>query len=414
MQEQETRPGWAVIHTALGRVGGAERQLVRFVQAVREQGERVDVYYSGPSFPELESLGNLYQGPQSADPANTLRAYAHLLRQLRHYRSILIYHHVEPLLLGFVTALYGDRCVAYLGEPLRPLWEEYVSGDRSLVSYPEMRATVQQLYGRRASFVVNKPFLMRVLVRGLRQWDRMSIRRARVLLGNSAFTSQVLQKVYRLRDPPGVVYQGLPNAPEISTEVSRARTVLSVGAFIPHKDQVTLLRAWSLVEARPEFRDAQLVLVGNGPTRPECEDLSRQLGLQRVRFEPGVSDSALADLYDQASVLVHPAIAEPFGMAPLEAATHRVPSIVADSGGITEFVREGVTGRTFPPRDVERLAHLITSMLANRGECVRMGAEAYRKQSTLFTIERTALQLLSVARAAVITAPADRSLPLPQ
>jgi glycosyltransferase involved in cell wall biosynthesis len=414
VQNHGSRPGWVVIHTALGRVGGAERQLVRFVQAVREQGERVDVYYSGPSFAELESLGNLYQGPQSADPVNTLRAYAHLLRQLKRYPSILIYHHVEPVLLGLITALYGDRCVVYLGEPLRPLWEEYVSGDPSLVSFPEMRSTVRQLYGRRASFVVNKPFLMRILVRGLRKWDRMSIRRARVLLGNSAFTSQVLQRVYRLHEPPGVVYQGLPDAPESATETSLARTVLSVGAFIPHKDQETLLRAWSLVEARPEFRDAQLVLVGNGPTRPECEGLSRELGLRRVRFEPAVTDSALADLYEQASVLVHPAIAEPFGMAPLEAATHRVPSIVADSGGITEFVREGINGRTFPPRDVERLADLIISMLANRGECVRMGVEAYRKQSTLFTIERTALQLLSVAGAAVVTGPADRFLPAPQ
>ncbi|MCI4365738.1 MAG: glycosyltransferase family 4 protein [Thermoplasmata archaeon] len=414
MPGPEDRPAWVVIHTALGRIGGAERQLVRFVQAAREQGEQVDVYYSGPSFPELEALGNLYRGPATADPIGTIRAYGQTLLELKRYRSILIYHHVEPILLGMITALYGDRCVAYLGEPLRPLWEEYLSGDRSLVSYPEMRSTVSQLYGPKASFVVNRPLLMRFLVGGLRRWDRLSLRRARVLLGNSAFTSQVLQKVYRLRDPPGVVYQGLPDGPEPSGGTPDALTVLSVGAFIPHKDQETLLRAWSLVEARPEFRDAQLVLVGNGPTRPACEELSENLGLQRVRFEPAVTDLALADLYEQASVLVHPAIAEPFGMAPLEAATHRVPSIVADSGGITEFVREGITGRVFPPRDVERLADLITSMLTNRGECARMGFEAYRKQSTLFTIERTALQLLGIAGSGGADRPTERFLPLAQ
>lgn len=410
---QGNRADWVVIHTALGRIGGAERQLLRFVQAARAQGERLDLYYAGPPFPELEALGNLYRGPSSGHLAGTIRAYWSTLRELRRYRSILIYHHVEPVLLGLITALYGDRCVVYLGEPLRPLWEEYVSGDRSLVSYPEMRSTVRQLYGHRASFLVNQPAVMGLLVRLLRLWDRMSIRRAGILLGNSVFTSRVLQSVYGLAEPPGVVYQGLPDTPETRFEAPTAPTVLAVGAFIPHKDQATLLRAWTLVEAKPDFPDARLVLVGNGPTRTSCEDLARHLGLKRVRFEPAISDHALASLYEQASVLVHPAIAEPFGMAPLEAARHRVPSIVADSGGITEFVRNGVNGRIFPPRDVEALAGLITTMLANHPERQRMGFEAYRKQRTLFTIERTALQLLASAGAHLMPHAPERSLPSP-
>ncbi|HTS33396.1 MAG TPA: glycosyltransferase family 4 protein [Thermoplasmata archaeon] len=411
--DRENRADWVVVHTALGRIGGAERQLLRFVQAARDHGERIDLYYAGPPFPELEAMGNLYTGPKSGDLAGTIRAYWSTLRELRRYRSILIYHHVEPVLLGLITALYGERCVVYLGEPLRPLWEEYVSGDGSLVSFPEMRKTVEQLYGHRASFLVNQPAVMWLLVRVLRQWDRMSIRRAGILLGNSVFTSRVLQRVYRLTEPPGVVYQGLPETPETPVEAPSSPTVLAVGAFIPHKDQETLLRAWTIVESRPEFPDARLVLVGNGPTRAACEELSRNLGLRRVRFEPAISEIALANLYEQASVLVHPAIAEPFGMAPLEAARHRVPSIVADSGGITEFVRNGENGRIFPPRDATTLADLISSMLANHPERVRMGFEAYRKQRTLFTIERTALQLLGFAGARLLPRSKDRSLPSP-
>ncbi|MGA8664049.1 MAG: glycosyltransferase family 4 protein [Thermoplasmata archaeon] len=414
MPGTEDRSAWVVVHTSFGRIGGAERQLARFVRAAREQGEPVDMYYFGPSFPELEGLENRYHGPESGDPLSTARAYATVLAELKAYRSILIYHHVEPILLGMITALYGDKCVVYLGEPLRPLWEEFVSGDRSLVSYPEMKGTVQQFYGPKAAFVLKRPRLMEIIVRVLRQWDRMSMRRARVMLGNSAFTSQVLQRVYGLPEPPGVVYQGLPDSPdEPSPAENGTRMVLSVGAFIPHKDQQTLLRAWQLVEEGVQFPDTQLVLVGNGPTRPACEELARQLGLKRVRFEPAVSDSALAHLYEQASVLVHPAIAEPFGMAPLEAATHRVPSIVANSGGITEFVREGVNGRVFPPRDAPRLAVLIKGMLSNRAECARMGFEAYRKQRTLFTIERTALQLLAMSGPVLVDRPSERYLATP-
>ena len=65
-----------------------------------------------------------------------------------------------------------------------------------------------------------------------------------------------------------MVYQGLPDSPdEPSPAENGTRMVLSVGAFIPHKDQQTLLRAWQLVEEGVQFPDTQLVLVGNGPTR---------------------------------------------------------------------------------------------------------------------------------------------------
>jgi glycosyltransferase involved in cell wall biosynthesis len=100
-------------------------------------------------------------------------------------------------------------------------------------------------------------------------------------------------------------------------------------------------------------------------------------------------------VYRDATLLVHPAVAEPFGMTPLEAAAQRVPSVVTHSGGITEFVVDGVSGRSFPARNADKLAEILIELLADAGERERLGLVAYQRQREAFTMDRNALQLLS-------------------
>lgn len=398
----------AVLHTALGRIGGAERQLVRFVEGARANGAHLDVYYSGPSFAQLDALGNRFPAlPPGAGPTATYRAYLGLLRELRTYDRIIIYHHVEPILLALVALLQGDRCIAYLGEPLRPLWEEEVSGDRTLVSYPEMEKTARQLYGPFIARLVHHPIAMGGIVRALRWLDRGSHGRLPLLLANSQWMARILQRVYRLRTLPEVVYQGVPPASVRRDRSPGEGVVLSVGAFIPLKDHATLLRAWQAVESRLRRRCPQLVLVGEGPTLAASRALAQSLGLDRVRFVPHASADELSAWYGRACLLVHSAVGEPFGMTPVEAAAHQVPALVSDGGGAIEFVIDGASGRTFPARDVDRLADTLVALLNDPEELARLGRRALVRQRSGFTIGDTVTGLLFHASLGATPSAAD-------
>lgn len=388
---------WAVLHTALGRVGGAERQLVRFVSAARSNGHMIDIFYGGPVVTGLSELGNLYQDSVPRNPVTVLRSYLKVLSQLRHYDVILVYHHVDPLLLLLTSSMHGEKCIAYIGEPLRPLWEEYVSGEASLVSPESMRSSVTQLWGKHARFVLEHQGILRALRWFLRRLDRLSFRRIGRHVANSQFIAQAVQEVYGLRISPPVVYQGIPYQPSQPPRKTSRALILNVGAFLPMKEQATLLKAWAKVQDLPVMQDHAIMMVGDGPLLGRCQDLAQTLHLKRVHFVQSATDEALLEFYERAAILVHCAIAEPFGMTPVEAAAHHVPSIVTDLGGAAEFVVNQESGWVFPPRDVDRLAALLIEALTNQEQREVFGQNAFRRLQTYFSIDQNVRGLLAQA-----------------
>lgn len=384
----------AVVHTALGRVGGAERQLVRFVSAARAAGFRIQLFYGGPEAHGLAKLGNLFVEARPSTPMRVLKSYLRLLAQLRHYQTVLIYHHLDPLLLAAVAGLHGEKCVVYLGEPLRPLWEEYVSGDRSLISSGAMATTVQQLWGGPATAVLSHEKLFSAARWLLRKVDRASVRKLRAVLTNSIFTARAVRKVYGVDTNPTVVYQGIPLESIPITPPLDRMVVLNVGAYLPMKEQSTLLRAWGRVLNEPIAARYELVLVGSGPLLDESKRLASSLKLTRVRFIPYASDEALRELYARSTVLVHCAVAEPFGMTPVEAAEYGVPSIVARSGGIVEFVSDGKTGWSYVPRDVEDLSRCLLAALRDPDHSASIGRNACERLRDHFSIEQNVFGIM--------------------
>jgi glycosyltransferase involved in cell wall biosynthesis len=389
---------WAVLHTALGRVGGAERQLIRFVSAARSSGIQIDIFYCGPEAPGLSELGNLFPQNGGTGLFSTARGYLRLLMNLRKYRLILIYHHLDPLLLAAVSALYGDRSLAYVGEPLRPLWEEHISGDASLVSPESMSNTVRQLWGPRSTFVLRSGTLFNWARKVLRAIDRASMRRIRSHVTNSSFMARAVKTVYDLDRSPEVVYQGVPLGVPKATDDLERTLIVNVGAFLPMKDQATLVRAWAPLEKIRRFDKFELVFVGDGPLLRPTEDLVRALKLRRVRFLTAATDSELQSVYQRAAVLVHCALAEPFGMTPVEAAEYGVASIVSNSGGLTEFVQDGRTGWLFEARNVPDLSTKLMNALDDPIRLAEVGKNARQRMCAYFSIDQNVKGLLAQMR----------------
>ena len=123
-------------------------------------------------------------------------------------------------------------------------------------------------------------------------------------------------------------------------------------------------------------RDFNLVLAGDGETRPELEALaSRQLP-GRVRFLGLVPRDQLSKVYSAADLFVFPGIRESLGMVYLEAQAAGLPVVAFDNGGIPEVVSQGQTGILTPAFDDRAFVQAVDGLLTDPQRMRAMGARA--------------------------------------
>jgi N-acetyl-alpha-D-glucosaminyl L-malate synthase BshA len=109
---------------------------------------------------------------------------------------------------------------------------------------------------------------------------------------------------------------------------------------------------------------ARLLLVGDGPDRPQMERLARDLGVaDDVRFL-GKLD-AVEEVLSVSDLFLMPSEKESFGLAALEAMACEVPVVSTNAGGIPELNIDGVSGITAAVGDVEAMAKGALHILAD-------------------------------------------------
>ncbi|CAE7315015.1 mshA [Symbiodinium pilosum] len=117
------------------------------------------------------------------------------------------------------------------------------------------------------------------------------------------------------------------------------RLVTFVGKFADWKRLDAVLYAAQEYEAK--YPDLGTAIVGTGP--PEAiekyEGLAKSLGLQRSIFLGPKGQDVLAELFSMSEVGMFPSYKEPFGMVFIECMACGCPTIGANSGGPTEFVK---------------------------------------------------------------------------
>jgi len=136
------------------------------------------------------------------------------------------------------------------------------------------------------------------------------------------------------------------------------RLVLAVGRMVYYKGFEYLIEAMTRVQGH-------LLLVGEGPLRPELQRLVASRGLsERVSFLGVVAD--LVPFYHAADVFVLPSIArsEAFGIVQIEAMAAGTPVVNTSLDSGVPFVSpHGTTGLTVQPKDSVALAGAIGSLL---------------------------------------------------
>lgn len=154
------------------------------------------------------------------------------------------------------------------------------------------------------------------------------------------------------------------------------RLVVAVGRLVPRKGFDKTIEAWSKVcRAHP---DAHLVIVGDGPQRPELQALAGASGVAgSITFTGSVDDADLLAAYRSASLFVMPNRTMPdgdtegFGLVFLEANACGRAVIGGRAGGAVEAVRDGVSGLLVNGESVDEIGNAIIRILGDdvlRGE----------------------------------------------
>jgi glycosyltransferase involved in cell wall biosynthesis len=131
--------------------------------------------------------------------------------------------------------------------------------------------------------------------------------------------------------------------------------------------------------------DTVLVVLGEGPERTALERLARDLGVEQRVFLPGRVPDVAAWLR-RATVLVHPARWEGFGLGVLEAMLAGLPVVASNVSSLPELVVDGETGVLVRPDDPTELSAGIARALA----APELGDAGRARAATEFSVERMA------------------------
>jgi glycosyltransferase involved in cell wall biosynthesis/phosphoheptose isomerase len=189
-----------------------------------------------------------------------------------------------------------------------------------------------------------------------------------------------------------------PDGPADPVPEGRRRLVC-IGRLVERKGIGNALSALA------KLPDTEMVIAG-GPPRERLGDdpearrlmsIARAEGVEdRVDFRGRVGREDLPPLLRSADALVSVPWYEPFGITPLEAMACGVPVVASAVGGLIDTVMDGVTGLHVPPRDPDRLADVLASLLADRDACERYGRAGAERARRHYDWRRIAAATLDV------------------
>ncbi|MGQ7867787.1 glycosyltransferase [Sunxiuqinia sp. sy24] len=126
------------------------------------------------------------------------------------------------------------------------------------------------------------------------------------------------------------------------------KVYLFVGRFQPMKGLSQLITNFNKVREKNEV----LILVGDGPLRPDIERQIKDLGLEREVLLPGKFEGeSLFAWYKLAKLFILASNHEPFGAVINESLILGTPVLCSSVAGATYFVKEGINGLIFNPWD---------------------------------------------------------------
>ncbi|MGO1198325.1 MAG: glycosyltransferase [Dermabacteraceae bacterium] len=334
-------PRIAIAHDYLTQRGGAERVVLSLAKAFPEAEIHTLFYEPEQTYPEFREMrirtsGLNRLGAFRRDPRIALPLLAAASSRMEIDADVVIasssgWAHAFPT---------TGRKTVYCHSPARWLYlpDDYLG-------------EADPLDPKRIALKALTPFLTR--------WDQRAARTADLYLANSSVVRERIQRVYGIAAstlfPPfsPAVAEGEQEpigelagwAGEDGTEGGH---YLVVSRLQPYK------HVDSVIEAFAEMPDRRLLVIGRGPEKQRLRDMAPA----NVRLVEELSDAQMRWAYGHATALIA-ASHEDFGLTPLEAGAHGVPTIALRAGGYLDTVLEGVSGAFFDSPDPSTIRRSI-------------------------------------------------------
>ena len=229
------------------------------------------------------------------------------------------------------------------------------------------------------------------------RWVRPTLARASRVIVPSGFLGAVFAK-YEVASTvvPNIVnldaFQPSPSRPPMPH-------LIVTRNLEPIYDIATAIRAFAIV--RRQRPDARLTIAGSGPSRPELERLTQDLGIAAgVSFTGRLDNAALPDLYRSASIHLNSSLIDNMPISLLEAMASGVSIASTSAGGIPYLVEDEKTALLVPVGDHRELAAAVLRLIDDPQLAARL-ANAAQKAVLGFSWPHVRAQLFAVYARAI-------------
>lgn len=348
-------------HDYLIQMGGAER----VVATMHRRFPRAPIYTSAVC------RGTLWKDFEDADIRTTFLQYAPLIEHHTHFKKYFPFYPAAFRSFGEVKAdcawissstfakymrfAPGTRTVCYIHNPTRFLWQ-----------------TDEYLDHEVKSGALNR--LVRAMLPMLQKQDRAAAQRMTALVANSRNVQERIRRCYDRESiviPPPVETHRFRLSPE------NDGFYLIVSRLLGYKNVDLAVRAFSR-------SGRKLIVMGEGPQRPELEKLAGP-SVQILGRRP---DSEVQAAFQTCRAFIFPGH-EDFGITPVEAMACGKPVIALKKGGALETIVEGKTGVFFNNPTDEELAAAVEKLEAASWDpaAIRQHAEQFSAENFLEKME---------------------------
>jgi len=192
-----------------------------------------------------------------------------------------------------------------------------------------------------------------------------------------------------------VVYNGVDiESYRSRAELTKVPTIICLGRMKKYKRIDILLD--SIPKVLKEIPDLKVILVGDGDDLPRLKEIVRKKKVEKtVKFTSFVPSAKKIEMFSSSWIAVNTSPKEGWGLTSIEAQACGTPSVVPDSPGLRETVRDEVSGYIYPFGNIEKLSEILIKVLKDKKSVEKMGEQA-RKWASNFSWDESAKKMKEI------------------
>jgi len=200
---------------------------------------------------------------------------------------------------------------------------------------------------------------------------------------------ELYQLVPEIKSRSSVIYNGLkmPKLEPTSLPFEPPQ-LLCIGRFLAWKGFDLAINAFATLQER--FPQTRLVIAGDGPTKPDLEQLVAKLNLNhKITFTGWIIPEKIAALINTTTIVIIPSrTGEMLPVVALQAAQMARPVIATRVAGLPEFVKHQQTGLLVERDNSTALANAIAFLLEHPEMATRIGQVARQTTQKVFSLKQ--------------------------